>query len=66
LNEQEAISPVETINHFIFACPAHAEARNELIEKIGLDKFHLLSIMSEIDRMKALTTFINRSGRFRG
>jgi ribonuclease HI/endonuclease/exonuclease/phosphatase family metal-dependent hydrolase len=66
LNEQEAISPVETVNHFIFVCPAHDEARNELIAKIGIDKFHLPSIMSDIDRMKALTTFINRSGRLRG
>jgi ribonuclease HI len=66
LDEQEAISPIETINHFIFACPAHAEARNELIENIGLEEFHLLNIMSDVDKMKALTTFINRSGRLRG
>jgi ribonuclease HI len=57
--------PPETVNHFVFGCPAFTEAREELIDKIGLDHFNFPDIMSEVTRMKALTTFINRSGRFR-
>ena len=58
-------SSPETINHFIFDCKAYAGARNELIAKIGRRHFNFLDIMSEADRMKALITFINRTGRFR-
>ena len=60
----EGPPPPETINHFIFGCPAFTEAREELTDKIGLDYFNFPDIMSEVNRMKALTTFINRSGRF--
>ena len=55
----------ETVIHFIFDCPAHAVARGELIDKIGRAHFRLQDIMSDVNRMKALTTFINRTGRFR-
>ena len=55
----------ETVNHFIFDCPAHDVARRELINKIGRAHLQLQDIMSEVNRMKALTTFINRTGRFR-
>ena len=55
----------ETINHFIFDCPAYAEARRELTRKIGRDHFNLPDLMSTVTRLKALTTFINRTGRFR-
>lgn len=65
LNKQEGYSLVETINHFIFDCEAHIEAREELIDKIGMIHFNLLDIMADTDHMKALTTFVNRSGRFR-
>jgi ribonuclease HI/endonuclease/exonuclease/phosphatase family metal-dependent hydrolase len=64
-NVQGGNPPMESVNHFIFDCPAHAEARNELITEIGRDEFHFPNIMSDIDRMKALITYINRSGRFR-
>ena len=64
-NDEEFISYPETINHFIFDCQAHYEARNELINKIGLNYFHLSDIMADTDRLKALTTFINRTGRFK-
>ena len=62
-DEQGDLAPPETVNHFIFECPAHAEARAELIEKIGIIHFHLPDLMADTDRMKALTTFINRSRR---
>jgi hypothetical protein len=47
----------ETINHFIFACTAYNTARNELIRKIGQDHFHLNDMLSNIDQIKALTTY---------
>jgi hypothetical protein len=55
----------ETINHFIFDCTAHTAARDELIHKIGRNRFRLADILSNTDRIKALTTYINRTGRFR-
>ena len=64
-NDQEDIPPVETINHFVFDCPSYTDARNELIEDIGREEFHLSNIMFNTDRMKALINFINRTGRFR-
>ena len=63
-DEHGDLAPPETVNHFIFKCTAHAEAREELIDKIGIVHFHLPDIMADTDRMKALTTFINRSRRF--
>jgi hypothetical protein len=32
---REGPPPPETVNHFIFSCPAYTEAREELIDKIG-------------------------------
>jgi hypothetical protein len=65
VNQQEGISPIESVNHFLFDCPAHHIAREELIEEIGLDNFHLVEIMADTNRLKALTTYINRTRRFR-
>jgi hypothetical protein len=64
-DDEDGLHPPETINHFIFDCPAHNNAREELVAKIGINLFHLSDIMANTNRMKALTTFINRSGRFR-
>ena len=44
----------------------HNIAREELIAKIGINNLHLSDIMAHTDRMKALVTFINRTGRLRG
>jgi hypothetical protein len=55
--------PPETVQHFVFDCPAHVAARNELTNKIGLNHFSFKDIMADTNRMKALTTFINRTGR---
>ena len=63
--DQEGRPHSETINHFIFDCTAHNVARDRLIQKIGRNHFHLAGMMSDTDRMKALTTYINRTGRLR-
>ena len=64
-NEQQENPPRETINHLIFECPPYEEARNALIAKIEINNFHLPEIMTNADRMKALTTFINRTKRLK-
>ena len=66
LNEEEGQVHPETINHFIFDCPAYDEAREELINEIDRDNLHFIDIMANTNYMKALTTFINRTRRFRG
>ena len=58
-DEQE----VETTNHFLFICPAHNEARKELIAKIGRSRLKLSIIMKNTNYMKSLVTFINRTKR---
>ena len=63
--DQDDIPQTETINHFIFDCTAHNEAREELIATIGRGRLHFPDIMADTNKMKALTTFINRSGRFK-
>ena len=63
--DHNELPPRETINHFTFECTAYNEAREQLTEKIGRDNFHLPNIMENTDRTKALTTFINRTGRLR-
>jgi hypothetical protein len=55
----------ETINHFLFDCQAHDEARQALIAKIGRSHLSLSKIMKNTDHMKALVIYINRTGRFK-
>jgi hypothetical protein len=55
----------ETISHFLFECQAHDEARRDLIAKIGRSHLSLIKIMKSTDHMKALVTYINRTGRFK-
>jgi hypothetical protein len=55
----------ETVGHFLFDCQAHDEARQDLIAKIGRRQLSLAKIMKTTDRMKAIVTFINRTGRFK-
>ena len=62
---QQEDTPPETINHFIFECPAHEAARNELADRIGINHFQLSDLMNNTDRIKALVSFVNRSGRLR-
>ena len=65
INAEEGLARSETINHFIFDCPAYEEAREELVTDIGRDNLHFIDIMANTDYMKVLTTFINRTRRFR-
>ena len=66
IEHHEDGSPPKPINHFIFDCPAHHEAREDLVNKIGRNQFQLSDIMSDTNRMKALvSTYIIRTGRLR-
>ena len=55
----------ESISHFLFDCRAYDEARRDLIAKIGRSSLSLSKIMKNTDKMKALVTYINRTGRFK-
>ena len=61
----DGVPAQETINHFIFECPAHSIYRNELIAKTGRRHFNLPDIMSSTDYIKALVTYVHRTGRLR-
>ena len=56
---------VETVGHFLFECQSYDEERDELIEKIGRSQLSLAKIMKNTDNIKALATFVNRTGRFK-
>ena len=58
-------TPPETVNHFLFDCPAHAIARDIFATQIGIIHFSLADIMTTTDRIKHLVTFINRTRRFK-
>ena len=55
----------ETINHFLFECRAYDEARLALVAKIGRNRLSVSKISKSTDRIKALVTYINQTGRFR-
>ena len=63
-NGEEDVPRTETINYFLFDCSAYDDIRRDTIAIVGRNRFNLPSIMSNTDYMKALVTFINRSGRF--
>ena len=56
---------VETVGHFLFECQAYEEEREELIDKTGRSQLSLAKIMKNVDKIKALATFVNRTGRFK-
>ena len=55
----------EMVKHFLSECTAYTDIREELTEKIGINQFHLPIIMNNATNMKALMTYINRTGRFK-
>ena len=62
-DNQDVHSFRETIDHFIFECTTYNEAREHLIDKIGRNNSDSSNIMLNSDRMKALATYIYRTGR---
>lgn len=56
----------ETVKHFLFESKAYGAEREELIGKISRSHLNLRDIMSNTDRMTALASFINRTGRLKG
>ena len=55
----------ETIRHFLFECRTYDGARNVLIGDIGRGQLSISKIMKNVDSMKSLVTYINRTGRFK-
>ena len=64
-NEEEMIQRRETINHFIFDCTAYTGHRKDLKDRIGHRNLNLHDIMGSAKHMRALTAYINRTGRFK-
>ena len=65
LEEEDEIHCCETVKHFLFVCPAYAQEREELVNKIGRSHLNLRDIMSNKDRMLALISFIHKTGRLK-
>ena len=65
LEEEDEIHCRETVKHFLFVCPAYAQEREELVNKIGRSHLNLRDIMSNKDRMLALISFIHKTGRLK-
>ena len=63
--EEEELHCRETVKHFLFVCPAYAQEREELVNKIGRSHLNLRDIMSNTDRMLALASFIHKTGRLK-
>jgi ribonuclease HI len=55
----------ETVKHFIFECPAYTEQRRTMEHAIGEEHNNLKGIMQDVKKMKALTAYINQTGRFK-
>jgi hypothetical protein len=65
MENPDNVQVTETINHFLFECQSYNAARNTLINKIGRGQLSIPKIMKNVDSMKNLVTFINRTGRFK-
>ena len=65
LNHEEGYCCRETVKHFLFECMSYRWEREELVEKIGRSHLNLRDIMLDTDRMRALATFINKTGQFK-
>jgi ribonuclease HI len=55
----------ETVKHFLFECPSFSQEREELVDKITRSHLNLKDIMLSTDHMRALATFVNRTGRLK-
>jgi ribonuclease HI/exonuclease III len=59
------VQVAETVNHYLFECQEYGDARRNLVAKIGRSRFTIPKMMKNTNHMKALVTFINRTGRFK-
>jgi ribonuclease HI len=64
-DEENGIHCRETVNHFIFECPAHEKERDEMLGKIKRSNFNFKDIMSNTDYMKALANYVNNTERLK-
>jgi ribonuclease HI len=64
-DDPDDVQVKETITHFLFECQAYDEERLDLTAKIGRSRLSISKIMKNADRMKALVTYINRTGRLK-
>ena len=65
LDHEDGLHCRETVKHFIFECTSYTEEREELTRKIRRRHLNLHDIMINTDRMRALASFIGKTGRFK-
>ena len=65
LDHEDGLHCRETVKHFLFECSSLTAERGELVEKIRMRHLNLRDIMLKTDRMRALASFIGKSGRFK-
>ena len=54
----------ETLEHFLFTCPAYQQARLKLTRTTKRDATHLGALLSKVDNTPHVMTFIVETGRF--
>lgn len=55
----------ETVNHFIFDCPAYDDERRELEKEMGRRNCTLRDLMTDEKGLKTLARYISRTGRLK-
>ncbi|KAF5335307.1 hypothetical protein D9611_011657 [Ephemerocybe angulata] len=54
----------ETLEHFLYDCPAYRAQRTIMDREHGRDKRNMPKIMGKLEHVRALIRFTNRTGRF--
>ena len=54
----------ETVNHFVFECPAYTEKHRTMENVTGTGQTDLKVIMKDLKKLKALTAYVNQTKRF--
>ena len=65
LDGEDNLHCKETVRHFLFECTAFRAEREELVGKISRSHLNLRDIMADTNRMRALATFIRKTGRLK-
>lgn len=55
----------ESVQHFLFVCPAHQRHRARLVHQIGRNAFSLKGLLGTADNLKHTLEFIHRTGRLK-
>ena len=59
------VESTETVTHFLFECPSFERERHVLDAKLGRSSRDLKTILSDVDKTRALLSYIGRTRRFK-